>query len=271
MHEDDFLAGAEQPAAVVGGGFKRGRHLHALPLADVAVQAGGERGGQRAEGCRQGGVVAFAEADGEHELSGAGRGRAAAREVDLAHEGNVAVGGRAVLPVHAEIVLEILPAVAGADKAAGSAGEAAGGGHGERVDAVPGKQGAGAGDVDNAGRVACAAAAEMRREQGVQVQAVEQRGVGFETDADEYNRRVRVADGLFGERIAAVGVAIDLPRAGGGRVDVGESADGVALFLVEEGSAIGDEEAHVAGLRAVDGGVVDFVKDAVRGGEPDPG
>ena len=38
---------------------------------------------------------------------------------------------------------------------------------------------------------------------------------------------------------------------------------------MEEGLAVGEEQLHVAGLRAIDGGVVDLVEGAVGDGEPD--
>ena len=43
----------------------------------------------------------------------------------------------------------------------------------------------------------------------------------------------------------------------------------VAFFFAAEGFAVGEEEFHVAGLGAIDGGVVDLVEDAVGDGEPD--
>ena len=38
---------------------------------------------------------------------------------------------------------------------------------------------------------------------------------------------------------------------------------------MDEGLAVGEEELHVADLRAVDGGVIDLVEDAVGAGKPD--
>jgi len=43
----------------------------------------------------------------------------------------------------------------------------------------------------------------------------------------------------------------------------------VALFFMEECFFVGEEQFHIARLRAIDGGVVDFVERAVRGGKPD--
>ena len=43
----------------------------------------------------------------------------------------------------------------------------------------------------------------------------------------------------------------------------------IALLFVEEGFPIRDEELHIANLWAVDGGIIDFVQNAVRQGEPD--
>ena len=80
---------------------------------------------------------------------------------------------------------------------------------------------------------------------------------------------VGVGDELLGDGVAAIEVAGD--DADGERVgvDVVEVVLEVALLFVEEGLAVGEEELHVAGLGAVDGGVVDLVEGAVGDGEPD--
>ncbi len=81
---------------------------------------------------------------------------------------------------------------------------------------------------------------------------------------------VRVADDLLGQRVAAVGIAVDVADAESFRINVFELRLQVALLFVEEGLAVGDQKLHVADLGAVDGGVVDLVEDSVRAGEPDP-
>ena len=60
-------------------------------------------------------MVAVAERDGDGELAVRG-------DVDLAHDGDVAVERLAELPVHLHVGGEVLVAVAGADVAAGRSG-----------------------------------------------------------------------------------------------------------------------------------------------------
>ena len=80
---------------------------------------------------------------------------------------------------------------------------------------------------------------------------------------------VGVGDELLGDGIAALEVVgLDADGEGLG-IDVVEVVLEVALLLVEEGLAVGEEQLHVAGLGAIDGGVVDLVEGAVGEGEPD--
>ena len=69
-------------------------------------------------------------------------------DIDLAHEGDVAVERATKVPGHAQMRGEIRVAVAGADIAATGAGEAAVGTEGEGDVVLPGKDAAVTGDVE---------------------------------------------------------------------------------------------------------------------------
>ena len=85
-------------------------------------------------------MVALAKADRQHKLPGAGIHGDSPMQVHLTHDRDVAVGGRAVLPVHPEVVLQVLPAIACAHKPARSPCKAAVRRHRERYRVVPGQQ-----------------------------------------------------------------------------------------------------------------------------------
>src|SRR3954451_5572357 len=53
-------------------------------------------------------------------------------------------------------------------------------------------------------------------------------------------------------------------------VNIGDRALQVTLLFMKEGLPIGDQELHIANLRPIDGGVVNFVQNAMRQREPDP-
>ena len=166
--EDDVVADVGEPAAIGGrGGDELGR-IDAQPLLDEALAVRSIGSGEGLHHAGESGMMAVAEADGDGEL-------AAMSDVDLSHDGDVAVERLAELPVHGHVGGEVLKAVAGADVAAGGAGESATDAHGEREVALPGEQAALAGDLDGAAGVARAAAVEMRREQGVALEAGEDR------------------------------------------------------------------------------------------------
>ena len=80
---------------------------------------------------------------------------------------------------------------------------------------------------------------------------------------------MRIRDHLLHEHVAAFEVDVREPVAQRARLQAFDQLVEVALLLVEEGLAVGDQELHVPRLRAVDGRIVDFVEDSVREGEPD--
>src|SRR5258705_8431180 len=91
-------------------------HHRALPLPDIPLAVRLKRLGQRLEqfgGCA---LVAPSARNGDREFT-------VAREIDFARERNVAVLGAAELPVHFEIVYQVLPTIAGANVADRAASE----------------------------------------------------------------------------------------------------------------------------------------------------
>ncbi len=213
-------------------------------------------------------MEAFANADGEGEL--ACSFGIDSVESDLAHHGDVAARGRAELPVHAEVLHQIAPAVACTHKAATDAGESAIGRHGEGPLIFPGEEDFLAGDVHGAGGVPRSAVVEVRGQQSIDLQPGQQGRVAFKLNVGEDHGVMRVADDFLGDGVAAVGIAVDVADAESLDVDVFELRVQVPLFLVEKGLAVGDQKLHVADLGAVDGGVVDLVENSMRAGEPDP-
>ncbi len=102
------------------------------------------------------------------------------------------------------------------------------------------------------------------------MQSREQLLIALQSHVHQHHRVVRIADHLLHQRVTPVAIAImdaDRQRV---RVDVMELVDQVAPLLMEERLAIRDQELHVANLRPIDGGVVNFVVDPVRDCEPDP-
>ncbi len=168
------------------------------------------------------------------------------------------------------VVHQVAPAVARAHKPATDARKAATGAHGQRPLVLPRQQHLVPGHIQRARRVPGAAAIEVRSQQRVNLQPRYQVLVPFQPHAHQQHAVVRVADDLLGQRVAAVGIAIDVANPQRLRMDVLECREQVALLLVDERLAVGHQELHVPHLGAVDRGVVDLVQNAVRAGEPDP-
>ena len=76
-----------------------------MPLFVEALQVLVERGGYRAQGRGQSSVMSLAEADRHHKF-------AVHVRLDLPGQGNVAIERGAELPIHLEVVHQVLPAVA---------------------------------------------------------------------------------------------------------------------------------------------------------------
>ena len=94
------------------------------------------------------------------------------------------------------------------------------------------------GDVDGAGGVARAAAVEMRSQQRIDLEPRQQVRIAFQAHPLQHHGVVRVADDLLGERVAALGIAIDVADPERLGVDVLEGRFQVALLFVEEGLAV---------------------------------
>ena len=262
MREDGVVADAHEAAVVGGDGGEALGRGGAVPLLDVAFAVDLVGRGERLHHAGEGGVMAVAERDGDGEFAGFS-------DIDLAHDGEVAVERLTEVPGHFAVGDDVLIAVAGADVAAAGARESAVGSEGQRDVVLPGDDAAAAGDVDGAGGIPCAAAVEVRRHERVAFQLREQGFVAVDFYVHQHDGVVRVGDELLGDGVAAAEVGrhdANRQRVG---VDVVEVVLEVALFFMEKGFAVGEEQLHVAGLRTVDGGVVDLVERAVGDGEPD--
>ncbi len=261
--EEDVVADAHEAAAVGGGGGETLGRGGATPLDEEAVAVKRRRGWRGSASCAA--MAAWWPSPKAMAMVNS-RWRAMSISPMTAMLPSSAWPNCQVIFMS---LAEVLKAVAGADVAAGGAGEAAVGSEGERGVALPGEEAALAGDVDGAGGVAGAAAVEVRGEQSVALEAGEEGLVAGDLDVHQDDGVVGVGDELFGDGVAAIEVGGGDADGEGVGVDVVEVVLEVALLFVEEGFAVGEEELHVAGLGAIDGGVVDLVEGAVGDGEPD--
>ena len=148
--QDDIVADAHQAAAVGRCLGQRLGRVGAEPLLDEAlrVQPVGRR--KRLHHACERGVVAVAKCNGDGELAIAG-------DVNLTHDGDVAIDCLAELPVHRHVGREILEAVAGANKAAGGTGEAAVDAQSKRGSTLPAENCTLPGNFDRPRGVLCSA------------------------------------------------------------------------------------------------------------------
>ena len=109
----------------------------------------------------------------------------------------------------------------------------------------------------------------MWRQEGVRLHARQQLLLTFHTDAHQHYRMMGIGNDLLDDLVAALMIGIG--EANGRRIGVNifKRTLEIALFFVDEGHAVGQQELHIAGLRTIDGGIVDFVQDAMRDGVPD--
>ena len=185
------------------------------------------------------------------------------------HQRDIARPGCVVVPGHAAVGMEILPAVGRAD-IAGRAG-------GQRIRTVRrarrqrqaerpllGPQHARAAIRRRPRAVAVAGPAEMRRQQHVGHEI----GIAFERDVDQQHVARRV--GADAQRQGEARMAM---RHGGERNARRRRVERVAvqpLDLDPEARTVAHDEAEVADLRDVDARVVHLVDDAAPEGEPQP-
>src|SRR5215469_1212412 len=268
VSQQNVVAGPHQFASVARLGREPLRVLYAMPLADEAFAMLFKWGCKRAHRLLQCRVIAFAEPNGQREFTRAIN--AGCAKIQLAKERNIAVARRAKLPVHGVLIHQVPPAVAGSDKPAADTREPATGRHGQRRLIFPGQQHLVSGHIEGTPRITRSSSVQMGSQQCVYLQPWNQVLVPLEANPLQDHAVVRVADDLLGERVAAVHVAIDVAYAEGFLMNVFECRQQMALLLVNEGLAIGDEELHIANLGAVDRRMIDLVQDAVGAGKPNP-
>jgi len=206
--------------------------------------------------------MAVAERDGDGELAGF-------RDIDLAHDGEISVERLSEVPGHFAVGDDVLIAIAGADVTAAGARESAVGSEGERNIVLPCHDAAAAGDADRACGIPYAPAVEVRGHERVTFQLREQGFVALNFYVHQHDRVVRVGEELLGDGVAAAKVGRHDANRQRIAIDVVEVVLEVALFFMEKCFAVGEQQLHVAGLRTVDGGVINLVQRPVRDGEPD--
>ncbi len=101
------------------------------------------------------------------------------------------------------------------------------------------------------------------------MQPREQLLIALQSHVHQHHRAMRVADHLPYQRVTALAIAIVDADGKPVGIDVVELVNQIAPLFMEERLPIGDQELHVASLRAIDGRAVDFVEDSVRDREPD--
>ena len=119
-------------------------------------------------------------------------------------------------------------------------------------------------------RVSRAATMQMRRQQRIALHPAQHRLVAGDLHVHQHHRVVRVRDDLLGHRVPPLRIAAHQPHRRRVVVDVVELIRDIALLLVEEGLAVGEQQLHVARLRPVDGRVIDLVQRAMRYRKPHP-
>ena len=281
------MAGPHQLAAVARLGRKPLRMRCPLPLHDEPLALFLKRCRERSHHFLQRGVMPITNSDRQrefaHRLTAWGlcarsftqlharfiRSFRVAFQIDLAHHRNVAVHRRTELPIHLEVLLQVLPAVARAHKPAAHAHEPATCRHRQRPLVLPCQQNLVSSEVERPRRVTSAAAIQMRRQQRVHLQSRNQIRASLQAHVLQHHPVVRIADDLLGHAVAPVGVAVHVAHPQGRRVDVLETRLQVTLFLVHKRLAVGDQELHIPRLRMIDGGTVDLVKNSVRARDPD--
>ncbi len=181
------MAGPHQLAAILRLRRQPIRMRRPLPLLDEPLALLLERHRQRAHRLLQRRMVPFADPDRQrelphrhsafnlrHNLAGGAFSRAPqvvdAPQVDLAHHRHVPVRRRPKLPIHLEVLHQVLPAVARAHKPAAHAREPAARRHHQRPLVLPRQQHVVPGQVHRPRRVPRPAAIQMRRQQRIQLQ-----------------------------------------------------------------------------------------------------
>ena len=191
------------------------------------------------------------------------------RDIDLPDHCNVAVVGTLKLPVEFQIILQVLPTVGDADVPARGLDESCVRTHREIGPSLPREEDRLARYPQPASGITPSPDFQMGCQQRIHSQSSRPFRVGFNPRVYEHARLMRVRYDFLYKSIPAFAVdALDV-IAESVFLNIRNRALQVALLFVEEGLPIRDEELHIANLWTVDRGVVDFVQNAVRQGEPD--
>ncbi len=192
-----------------------------------------------------------------------------ALHIDLTHQRQIAVQSLAEIPGHAHVGSEVLIAIAFADVAAAGATESAARTETKGDAVLPGKNATRAGNLHRARVIPGAATVQVRSEQGVTLQTREQSFFTLDLYVHQNDGMVGIRDELLGDLVSSAGIGSGEANREGPGIHVLKLVVQVALFFVEESLFIGEEQLHVAGLRAVDCRVIDLVQRAVRHRVPD--
>ena len=222
----------------------------------------GEGGAQSLGTLDQRVVERLAEGERQNELP-------ALAQIDLAGQGDVAVERAVELPVHPEMMSQVLPAIGRPHVSARAAQKRNRCGQDQPRTALVRRQHVAPVGPHHVTVVVPAADLQVRRQQGEEPQPGEQGGVRLQAGGHEHAIPVGVGDDFLDD--AEVPPGIGVGDAVAQRVR-GQAFVGVVqvAFVVKEGFAVGDEVLEVADLRPVNGRVVDLVENAFGNGEPDP-
>src|ERR1700688_2921993 len=100
-------------------------------------------------------------------------------------------------------------------------------------------------DLRNVSVVAPSADCDMRRQQHVQMQLLQQLGIAFEAGIDQQGRLMRIGDDFLDQMIAAVGRVPDDSHPEAASVQVLSCGLEIAPLLVEEGLAVGYQKLQI--------------------------
>ena len=229
-----------------------------MPALLVAGAGAPEPAGQRTACTAQRGRAVGAEAEREREPL-----PALAVERQAAGLDHVAVPGRRVVPVHAVVVAQVGPAVAGAEEAARPAAKALRGEQSARGLRVPCHEAAAAGCTG----VVIALVREARIVQDVDVELA--LGERLEAHADHDGVARRVGRVGLDDPVEPVAIGVDLSVAQRLRVEQAHALIGGVLLALAEALAVRDDQLEVAHRRGAQVGVVDLRHPAVVERVPD--
>ncbi len=266
VRQQHVVAGAHQFATVPRLCRQPLRIRRALPLFDKPLAQLRVRRRQRTHRLLHRSVASLADADRHRELArGSGFVLCAA---DFAHRRHVAIRGGPKLPIHFEVLHQVLPAVARTHKPATQAAETAARTHCQRPLVLPRQHCLALCKIHCLRCFSRAAAIQVRRQQGIDPQARQQILAPLQPHVHHHHAVVRIADDLFGEGIPAPGIAVYIAHSKRLRMQVLKDRLHVALLFVRKGLAIANEKLHVAHLSKVNRQVINLVQNLVRAGEP---